>query len=420
MDANTPQPELMHHISDSIDLARFERENRRRLSRCFLLAVGVLAFLAVYSPPLLREVRETPQTLYRTIVTDIIEMPIQHYSEPFLIRKPQHHRTIRRQATGMRLPSGRIATKQAPLPGEDTLTLIEPEISAIPESADSLRRQSSLPPEPEYKAGITRRPERHFSLSEEGLNLADLDSLGIYKGFVIQDPTDKRKVKGFVYIPRVVQGIPLGPQVPNGQLAYGLGSAFDGLSEAVNHFTGISQRTETGFSLADRNLFQYPIIYLTSASVNSFQLSSTHLNRLREFLRKGGFAIFDNGSPWKKITPAKASLLNILMQAAGTKRSLNRFPTIPFSIRSSTWKDFFRTGRKIKRYRESCRPPISGVNFCIIRVSWRSYSELTPTGSISGGCGWESGSRRCISIKAMATAGGTASIPINTGGTNRR
>jgi hypothetical protein len=301
-----------------LDLRHFERENRRRLARCFVLAAGMLALLAVFSPPLLREMQFRPERPYRIIVTDIIEMPIQHYSEPFLIRKPQSHRAFIRRETGVRLPSGKIAAKQAPLPGEDTLPLIEPEIGAIPEPADSLRLQSYFLPKTEYKPGIKRQLERRLSLEEEGLNLQDIDNLGLYKGYIIQNPEDKKKVRGFAYIPALITGIPLGYSL--------LGAAFSELALVSNIFMNLEVRVDPPVSLSSPNLLKYPVIYITSAADTVFELSPVQVQRFGDYLRKGGFAIVDNGSPWYDFTPAKASLLNILCEALGDEA---RFEPIP-------------------------------------------------------------------------------------------
>jgi len=45
----------------------------------------------------------------------------------------------------------------------------------------------------------TREPEKQISMKEEMISLDDLDT-GQYKAMVIQDPSDKQSVKGFIYI----------------------------------------------------------------------------------------------------------------------------------------------------------------------------------------------------------------------------
>ncbi|MHB9029717.1 MAG: hypothetical protein ACYC9O_13200 [Candidatus Latescibacterota bacterium] len=123
MDANTPKLERTHHIADLIDLTRFERENRRRLSRCFVFAAGALALLTVFCPPLLREVHTGQERPYRTIVTDLIELPARSYSEPFLLRRAASARqSLVRPGRRPGLPAiaGRMKSPAAPSMGADT------------------------------------------------------------------------------------------------------------------------------------------------------------------------------------------------------------------------------------------------------------------------------------------------------------
>jgi len=313
-----PKPERNRHFSDLLDFRNFERENRRRLYKGFAFAAAMLALLDAHWHPAFREAREAAQTPYRTIIIDIIEIPSRDYSEPFMIGKPKAFRAFRRPITGMSLPLGKIGTKPAPLPGKDALPKTETEGVSLPAAADSLCQQTFFPPKPEYKTGIARLPENHFSLDEEGMNPVDIDSLGIYKGFIIQDPADKRRVKGFFYIPRAIREIPASK--------YNLDATLLGLAEAVNHFTNIEEKVELPITLSSPDLMRYPILYLASADNSAFEMRPSCIRNLNEYLYKGGFLIVDNGCPWYEFSPAKASLLNILLQAAGKDA---RFEPIP-------------------------------------------------------------------------------------------
>jgi hypothetical protein len=217
----------------------------------------------------------------------------------------------------MRLPSGKIAMKSVPLPGLDVPQPVEPEIDAIPQPVDSLRQQSFFLPKPE-DVRISRRTEHRFSLEEEGLNLEWLDSLNVYKGFFVHDPTDKQKLKGFAYIPEVVLGIPDG--------AARLRFAMHGLLEVANIYCDVQFKEDPPVSLSSPNLFKYPVIYFTSAADTAFEPSARHIERFGEYLRQGGFAIVDNGLPMYDFSPAEASLLNILTKALGGEA---RFEPVP-------------------------------------------------------------------------------------------
>ena len=45
----------------------------------------------------------------------------------------------------------------------------------------------------------TKEPEKRIAMRAELLDLDALDT-GKYKGLIVQDPTDRREVKGFVYL----------------------------------------------------------------------------------------------------------------------------------------------------------------------------------------------------------------------------
>jgi hypothetical protein len=306
-------------FSDIIDLRRFERENRRRLYRGFGFAVIVLILGAVLWHPPAGKKLHIPEQPYRTIKTDIIEMPIQHYSEPFKIRKPAMTRHFPQRPSGMRMPSGNIATKTAPLPFEEaSIPPIPPNIESAPTPETNLRKQSFFPVRPEYETRISRRIERRLSLEEEGLTLDGLDSLGVYEAWLIHDPTDKKNVKGFAYIPGMILGVPPG--------YIRLENAVSGLIETANLFCNIEFKADIPVSFSSGRLFQYPVVFITSAADSVFDPGSRQIQRFGDYLRQGGFAIVDNGAPWYDFSPAEASLLNILIHAVGKDA---RFEPIP-------------------------------------------------------------------------------------------
>ena len=203
------------------------------------------------------------------------------------------------------------------------------EREASPSPTPDAQLEPSFPTLPEIEVRTGRKLERHFSLEEEGITFNDIDSLGTFKGFVIQVPAEKKKIKGFFYIPRTVQGIPdlyahseSGIETRN----YNTDAAFLGLAEIVNHFTNIEEKVEPPINLSSPDIIRYPIVYISSASNYAFEMSPSCIRNLGEYLHKGGFLIVDNGCPWYEYSPAKASLLNILLQAAGKD---GRFEPIP-------------------------------------------------------------------------------------------
>jgi hypothetical protein len=193
----------------------------------------------------------------------------------------------------------------APVPDE-VFELVDPPRFYIPYVYDSLR--------------IQREPRRWFSLRDELLTVDDIDGLDIYRGFVIEDPDDKRNLKGFLYIPRYTTA-------ENGLVwRYGLTDAVPGLAEAFNMYTGVRINVDDPLKLDSDYIHNYPLVYLTTTTRTALHLERADSKNLGDYLRRGGFAIIDNGCPWQDISPAEATLFMMLFDALG--RNI-RFDPLP-------------------------------------------------------------------------------------------
>ncbi|MFC1650197.1 DUF4159 domain-containing protein [Candidatus Latescibacterota bacterium] len=168
---------------------------------------------------------------------------------------------------------------------------------------------------------ISREPGDHFSLLEEMITLDDIDDLGMYKGFVIQDPTDKQNIRGFFHIPRYFLDMRLNPHT-----SYNLVNAVNGLSEAFNYYTGLELIIDKPTLIYSPHLIQYPVVYITTETIHAFEISDYMVRSFGDYLRNGGLAIIDNGRPWIEWSPAKASLLNLLLKAFGNNIELKKIP----------------------------------------------------------------------------------------------
>lgn len=85
------------------------------------------------------------------------------------------------------------------------------------------------------------------------------------------------------------------------------------LEKAVNSFTTLNAKVETNISLDSDRLFETPFLYV--AADMPFTLTKTERARFGEYLRKGGFAFVDNGSPEKEYGEAENSLRRMLSDA---------------------------------------------------------------------------------------------------------
>jgi len=150
----------------------------------------------------------------------------------------------------------------------------------------------------------TREPEKQISMKEEMISLDDLDT-GQYKAMVIQDPKDKKSVKGFIYI-STLWGAQLEPAYKRAVIH---------LSDAVNRYTNIRSRVDKHLFIDSRRLFDTPFVFLCADE--AFYLTKIESKNFGEYLRKGGFAVLDNGDPTNEFGAAEASLRQMLKDALG-------------------------------------------------------------------------------------------------------
>jgi hypothetical protein len=151
----------------------------------------------------------------------------------------------------------------------------------------------------------TKEPERRIAMREELIDLKALDT-GRYKGLIIQDPSDRRNVKGFVYL-----GTGWATDLePNFDSA---AKAIPNLVLALNQQTGITARVDAHLFLDSQELFRTPFVFITAQE--AFELTDREIANLGEYLRRGGFLFVDNANPTAEYSQAEASLRQIFSEA---------------------------------------------------------------------------------------------------------
>jgi hypothetical protein len=148
-------------------------------------------------------------------------------------------------------------------------------------------------------------------MKEEMISLDDLDT-GQYKAMIIQDPNNKQSIKGFVYI-ATAWGAQLRPPDT-------LKRAVINLVEAVNRYTNINAQVDDHLYLDSRKIFETPFVYITTDK--AFELTEIEKRNFGEYLRKGGFAVIDNGEPKYEYGQAEAALRQMLRDALGAEAKL--------------------------------------------------------------------------------------------------
>jgi len=170
-------------------------------------------------------------------------------------------------------------------------------------------------PQVNIEMTTTREPDKQISMKEEMISLEDLDT-GQYKAMIIQDPNNKQSIKGFIYI-STAWGSQLRPPDT-------LKRAVINLVEAVNRYTNINAKTDTHLFLDSRKMFETPFVYITTDQ--AFELTEIEKRNFGDYLRKGGFAVVDNGTPQYENGQAEASLRQMLREALGNDAKFNPIP----------------------------------------------------------------------------------------------
>ena len=156
-------------------------------------------------------------------------------------------------------------------------------------------------------------------MREELLDLDALDT-GKYKGLIVQDPTDRREVKGFVYL-GTAWATDLEP------LFTSAAKAIPNLVDAVNAQTGITAKVDAHLFIDSQELFRTPFIYITANE--AFELTDREKDNLGEYMRRGGFVFADNANSTVEFSPAEASLRQIFRASLGPHQG--QFRPIPNS-----------------------------------------------------------------------------------------
>jgi hypothetical protein len=166
----------------------------------------------------------------------------------------------------------------------------------------------------------------------------DNNSNSRIKGFAIQDPFDKQKIKGFISIP-TIWGEQLRPEAHKIS-DYSINSKDKiidpldisskriniGLVEAINKYTDIEANSDRNLYLSSTNLVKYPFIYV--ATDKAFELSTTEKQNFNNYLRNGGFALLESLEPEYDLSQGEASLKQMIKD---TLKEDARFLPIPNS-----------------------------------------------------------------------------------------
>jgi len=279
--------------SSELSLPSLLSHTRKALTISFVIALGTHLLLA--------RIRFTEEGVRasRPLTTKFIKR------EPRLVKPLELKKRPKPKPRPMRR---KVVTVKAKMSGREMFQSTAPLLKVL----DSLAKPKggvarTVPFEPvqlETYFGSTviegdKEPEQKVNISLEMLDIDALDT-GRYHAMVIQDPTDKKRIRGFFHFYIAYAAGARTPDLGGAHTEHP--NAIPNLVKAINRYTDI--RTEiAGFITYDCNeLFKTPFVY-NAASVagpgggargRSFRLTDAEAENLGRYLLSGGFLVADN------------------------------------------------------------------------------------------------------------------------------
>ena len=287
-------------FSDVIDMEKLEKETQRLFYLGLLLSISMFAASASFF-------------MFKKTEVKVVKPP----SMELVIRRPRMtkafefkkkrvaQRIMQRREIEQRKPTADIQTKY--ISTTDLMMGTVATFDYTTEIKTDVGQEVFVPQGLTIQMTAAREPEKTISMKEEMISLDDLDT-GQYKAMVIQDPNNKQNIKGFIYI-ATAWGAQLRPPDT-------LKRSVIELVEAVNRYTNINAKVDTHLFLDSRKVYETPFVYVIADQ--AFELTEIERKVFGDYLRKGGFAVIDNGTPTYEFGQAEASLRQMLRDSLGS------------------------------------------------------------------------------------------------------
>ncbi len=162
-----------------------------------------------------------------------------------------------------------------------------------------------------------KEPEQKVDMS---LEMLDIDALntGKYHAMVLQDPRDKKKIKGYFHLS------PIYPKsqwrernflssVSRGSIYNGAFRAIPNIVRAINRYTGIKAEIGPVIPLDSPELFKVPWAYISSHTF--FELSDIEAANLGQYFLAGGFMLADDDWANKGVSASDMALRKMFKDA---------------------------------------------------------------------------------------------------------
>ena len=143
----------------------------------------------------------------------------------------------------------------------------------------------------------TKEPEHKIDLEASLLRLDDLDT-GRYKAMIIQNPQDKRKIRGYFHLAELVSPSMLEYQMVGLLGGHNIGLrhnewALKTLVEGINTYTDIKVDFAKRVAMADKELMDIPWVCIMGLYGGGLRPTDSELENLGRYLVSGGFLFLD-------------------------------------------------------------------------------------------------------------------------------
>ena len=277
------------------------------------LVIGLISSTALHASLTSLRVLAVEEQIAKPLTTQFIKRQ-PRLTKPLELRKRPRpkRRQIRRETVTVRARADRRDISSAVLPVQLAERLARPHVD--------IRRitgleESSLEPATVAQAVVgTMAVREAVDMSLEMLDLDALDT-GKYHAMVIQDPNDKRNIRGFFHLCVV--------EIPTMATARWFTSRYTepgivNLIRAVNERTDIRADVQHRGDFSSQELFKTPWIY--GGTAKPFQLTASEEVNLGKYLLSGGFFFSEE---WINVPDsyegAKRAFVNMFSGALGTQ-----------------------------------------------------------------------------------------------------
>lgn len=179
-----------------------------------------------------------------------------------------------------------------------------------------------LSAEPTAMSGIIEGAKEAGRKVDTGLELLDIDALdtGQYHAMVIQDPDDKKNIRGFLHLGVVYTETIDAREIsvhyaPWGSQFYRRIQALTNLLRAINEYTDIRADIWPRYSFSSREIFRTPWVLVSIWT--SFKLARSEADNVGEYLAYGGFVFADNF--WPSYLPGYTPLREMFEDVLATQ-----------------------------------------------------------------------------------------------------